>query len=70
MKRIQCILIVIVALSLFGCSGGEAKIGTYKADPAANQPSPTGQPNSVNEAVQGNPNMPQAAKDAILGKGK
>ena len=56
---------------LLGCNSGDTAVETYK--PAEGQvtnpsapPVQAGQPSSMQEAVQSNPNMPQAAKDALL----
>jgi PBP1b-binding outer membrane lipoprotein LpoB len=66
------ILIILGVVVLFGCSSGdEAAVETYKAAPGqvtnpSAPPAQAGAPQNMQEAIQGNPNMPQAAKDAIL----
>lgn len=70
--KTQSILFCLAALIAVGCSAGdEASVETYKAAPGqvtnpSAPPAQAGQPQNMQEAIQGNPNMPQAAKDAIL----
>lgn len=65
------IFLVVGILTLVGCDSGDTKVQTYQAapnqvtDPNA-RPTQPGNAASMKESIQGNPNMPQAAKDAIL----
>lgn len=73
--KIQGTLLVIGVIALTGCDSGDTKVQTYTAAPnqVTNpnaQPGQTGNASSMKESVQGNPNMPQAARDAVLRGGK
>lgn len=59
------LILLVATVSIIGCSAGETPVETVKVDKAAPQT------DSVQGAIQGNQNLPPAAKDALLhGGGK
>lgn len=71
--KTQGILLVVGAIALLGCDSGDTKVQTYEAAPnqVTNPNAQPGSASTMKESIQGNPNMPQAARDAVLrGGGK
>ena len=65
------IFVLIGAIAVAGCHSGDTAVETYQPAPGqvtnpSAPPGQAGQPQSMQEAVQANPNMPPAAKDALL----
>jgi PBP1b-binding outer membrane lipoprotein LpoB len=64
-------LACLVVLALSGCNSGDTAIQTYKPAPGqvtnpSAPPAQAGAATSMQDAIQSNQGMPQAAKDALL----
>jgi len=68
-----------LALSLFaalalGCNSGDVPTENVPTTNTVSQgqqaPTNPGQPQNMSQAIEGNPNLPPAAKNALMGKGK
>jgi hypothetical protein len=70
MKK-TAVLFIVGAVMVVGCNSGDTPIETVKttSTPATAGTSGAAAPSNVGSAIQGNSNMPQAAKEALLGKG-
>ena len=61
---VPALVILMVCAAVCGCNGGNGTQEAVKQDPAA---APKG---SFQRGINDNPNMPQAAKDALLHNGQ
>jgi hypothetical protein len=63
MKKFHILFGIIAAVTMIGCSAGDTPVEKYDAKPEAKQ-------DSVGGALESNPNLPPAAKGALLGGNK
>lgn len=72
----KCLALTPLILVAIGCNSGDVPIEQAKPAPNAQAANPTSdgapqnQPQNTSQAISGNQNLPPAAKDALMGKGR